>query len=178
MISNNGWFHVLWHWRSSTGKLLLYKNGNRFQEKTDILKLGTLPEIMNGHALIGDSNFHGDITAINLWSSDLSLNMIVTLAQNPGNVAGNIFSWKFVEDNGFGVSAPSKCHNRQGRQVILATLSLLKSQLNLYQYTSYVRKLYENLRHSWNCRVIPQISFSLEYKTPRQGNTNHFQYTE
>ena len=117
VISNARWFHALWYWRSSTGKLLFYKNGNQQYERSDILKKGSLPKIINGVAHIGDSNFHGDITGINLWSFELSLNTIVTIALNPGNAPGNIFSWKFVEDAGYAVSAPSKCHNRQGKHV-------------------------------------------------------------
>jgi hypothetical protein len=105
---------MLWYWRSATGKLFFYKNGNEMSKITDVLKMQPLPPIINGELKIGDEDFHGDITNLNLWSFKLSLNRIVTLALNPGNAAGDLFSWKSVKEAGYVVSAPSKCHNRQG----------------------------------------------------------------
>lgn len=107
---------MLWHWESVTGKLLLYKNGNQFDDgASDVLLNGGLPEVPNANVRIGDKDLHADITSLNLWSFSLTQKMIVTLALNPGNVAGNLFSWKMVQETaGIVVSSPSKCHNRPG----------------------------------------------------------------
>ena len=97
------------------GKLALYKNGNKLQTITGVLKNTNLPNLINGDVRIGFHNFNGDITGLNLWSIDIYLNLAVILALNPGNAGGDIFSWKSVKEDGHAVSSPSKCHNRPGK---------------------------------------------------------------
>ena len=76
----------------------------------------TLPELHESSIRIGDRAFVGSITSLNLWSVVFSLNMITSLALNPGNAAGDIFSWKSLREQSFlgKFSAPSDCHKRTG----------------------------------------------------------------
>ena len=80
----------------------------------------TLPEIHNGTMRIGDGAFVGDIASLNFWSVVFTYNMIVSLALNPGNAAGNIFSWKSLQEPGYlaKFTVPSTCHERPGRSYI------------------------------------------------------------
>ena len=87
------------------------------QTKRDLRLNVTMPEIHNGTIRIGDGTFVGDITSLNLWSMAFTWNMIVSLALNPGNAAGDIFSWKRLMEQSYQtrLSVPSTCRQRPGK---------------------------------------------------------------
>ena len=77
-----------------------------------------LPEIYNATITLGRGNFVGDVTSLNLWSADVTWNHIAMLALNPGNAAGNLFSWKSLKEQNiagtFQEIEPSSSHQRAG----------------------------------------------------------------
>lgn len=98
-------------------KLLQYKHGTRMHSRTNRRLNTTLPEIHNGAIKIGGVAFVGEITCLNLWSVSLSREMIEILALNPGNAAGDLFSWKSLNEEGYSVRkhSPSSCYQRPSK---------------------------------------------------------------
>ena len=95
-----------------------YKHGYQLQVRSHSWLNVTLPEIHNATIRLGDGNFVGDITSLNLWSADFTWNEITMLAFNPGNAAGDLFSWKGLKKQAyagtFKVIEPSVSHQRPG----------------------------------------------------------------
>ena len=119
VVKEDRWSHFMFHWNSKSGTLAMYKDGGQMYEESDVFRNKQVQEINEGTVKIGDVDFHGEITSLNLWSVDFSREMAVALALNPGNAVGDILSWKSVDDpSGFenGVRiAPSGCHDRVGK---------------------------------------------------------------
>ena len=112
-MTDDRWFNLAFQWTKEKTRIHQYKDGSVVMYKTNGGLNVTLPELHNATIRIGDRVFDGSITSLNLWSVKFLMNMITSLALNPGNAAGDIFSWKSLKTLGE-FSSPSSCHERPG----------------------------------------------------------------
>ena len=70
---------------------------------------------------LGDNNYVGDITCVNVWSRRISKSFIVLLAIQRGNAVGDLFSWTMLENKDDIRNAtkivPSTVPNERGMEV-------------------------------------------------------------
>ena len=121
MISDNNWFNLLLRWKKTLRRLYLNKHGTQLGSHSNAKLNITLPETYNATIIIGDGIFIGDITSLNMWSTFHHATFIDCLAMNPGNAAGDLFSWKSLKEDGnwknFTKISPSTCHKRPGKLI-------------------------------------------------------------